>query len=80
MDVLATAAAPDFLGTVLGALPELGGLGAVLALLALALRWTASERAAWRAERAELVVEIRDLRAELRARDSGSRPPSLPSG
>ncbi|GAA2543616.1 hypothetical protein [Pseudonocardia hydrocarbonoxydans] len=86
MELLATAATdPDLLSTVFGALPDLGSLGGALALVVVVLRWTASERKSWQeermqwqAERLALLDEARQLRGELRGRDSGS-PPSLSS-
>lgn len=61
----------DFLPTVLGALPDLGSLGGALVILVIAFRWFASERTEWRAERAALIAEATDLRAELRTADRG---------
>ncbi|MGL5910926.1 MAG: hypothetical protein ACRCZP_13040 [Phycicoccus sp.] len=79
---MATAAVPgpDLAGTVLGALPDLGSLGGALALVVVVLRWAAAERAAWQAERAVLLEEARQARAELRPRDDGPPFSSRESG
>lgn len=64
----------DLLPTVLGALPDLGSLGGALVILVIAFRWFAAERTVWREERAVLLQEAADARAELRAaRDGGGR-------